>query len=107
MRGETYFGDGWAVGWLGFVGLEMRQFQIIAIGNQVQTRVDAQMALTTKPLEGDQRLLPLLSFGSIPREADLSEEDKRLDEQLTRARLACLHASWQQFNLELLPLDAW
>ena len=84
----------------------MRQFQIIALGNQIQTRADAQMALMTKPLEGDQRLLPLLSFGSIPREADLSEEYKLLDEQLTRARLASLHASWQHFNLESLPLDA-
>ena len=61
----------------------------------------------TTPLEGDQRLLPLLSFGSIPREADLSEEDKLLHEQLTRARLASLQASWQQYNLGLLPLDAW
>ena len=85
----------------------MRQSQIIAIGNQVQARADAQIVLMTTPLEGDQRLLSLLSFGSIPREADLSEEDKLLYEQLTRARLASLQASWQQYNLGLLPLDAW
>ena len=87
------------LGGLVFVGLEMRQSQIIAIGNQVQARADAQIALMTTPLEGDQRLLPLLSFGSIPREADLSEEDKLLYEQLTRARLASLQAPWQQVNL--------
>ena len=95
------------LGGLVFVGLEMRQSQNIAIGNQVQARADAQIALMTTPLEGDQRLLPLLSFGSIRREADLSEEDKLLYEQLTRARLASLQASWQQYNLGLLPLDAW
>ena len=50
------------LGGLVFVGLEMRQSQIIAIGNQVQARADAQIALMTTPLEGDQRLLPLLSL---------------------------------------------
>ena len=50
------------LGGLVFVGLEMRLSQIIAIGNQVQARADAQIALMTTPLEGDQRLLPLLSL---------------------------------------------
>ena len=95
------------LGGLVFVGLEMRQSQIIAIGNQVQARADAQIALMTTPLEGDQRPLPLLKFGSIPRESDLSKEDKLLYDQLTRARLASLKASWQQVNLGLLPLDTW
>ena len=98
MCGVKHFGDGRNVGWLCSVGLEMRQSQIIAKGNRVQAQADAQMALMTNPLEGDQGLLPLLSFVSIPREADVSEEDKPLDEQLTRARLASLQASWQQFN---------
>jgi len=93
------------LGGLIFVGLEMRQSQIIAIGNQIQARADSQIALMTTPLEGDQRLLPLL--GSIPSESDLSEEEKLLYEQLTRARMASLQASWQQFNLGLLPEDAW
>ena len=95
------------LGGLIFVGLEMRQSQIIAIGNQVQARADSQIALMTTPLNGDQRLLPLLSFGSIPNESDLSEEDRLLFEQLTRIRMASLQASWQQFNLGLLPEDAW
>ena len=93
------------LGGLIFVGLEMRQSQIIAIGNQIQARADSQIALMTTPLEGDQRLLPLL--GSIPSESDLSEEEKLLYEQLTGARMASLQASWQQFNLGLLPEDAW
>ena len=93
------------LGGLIFVGLEMRQSQIIAIGNQIQARADSQIALMTTPLEGDHRLLPLL--GSIPNESDLSEEEKFLYEQLTRARMASLQASWQQFNLGLLPEDAW
>ena len=95
------------LGGLIFVGLELRQSQIIAIGNQVQARADTQIALMTTPLDGDQRLLPLLSFASIPNESDLSEEEKFLYEQLTRARMASLQASWQQFNLGLLPEDAW
>ena len=95
------------LGGLIFVGLEMRQSQIIAIGNQVQARADTQIALMTTPLDGDQRLLPLLSFASIPNESDLSDEEKFLYEQLTRARMASLQASWQQFNLGLLPEDAW
>ena len=37
----------------------------------------------------------------------MSEEDKLLFEQLTRVRMASLQASWQQFNLGLLPEDAW
>ena len=93
------------LGGLIFVGLEMRQSQIIAIGNQIQARADSQIALMTTPLEGDQRLLPLL--GSIPNESDLSEEEKLLYEQLTGALMASLQASWQQFNLGLLPEDAW
>ena len=96
-----------SLGWLNFVGLEMRQSQIIAIGNQVQARADTQLAILTTPLEGDQRLLSLFSFGSIPNESDLSEEDRLLFEQLTRIRMASLQASWQQFNLGLLPEDAW
>ena len=95
------------LGGLVFAGLEMRQSQIIAIGNQVQARADAPIALMTTPLEGDQRLLPLLSFASIPNESDLSEEEKFLYEQLTRARMASLQASWQQLSLRLLPEDAW
>ena len=95
------------LGGLIFVGLEMRQSQIIAIGNQVQARADTQLAILTTPLEGDQRLLSLFSFGSIPNESDLSEEDRLLFEQLTRIRMASLQASWQQFNLGLLPEDAW
>ena len=54
------------LGGLIFVGLEMRQSQIIAVGNQVQARADTQLAILTTPLEGDQRLLPFFSFGSIP-----------------------------------------
>ena len=95
------------LGGLIFVGLEMRQSQIIAVGNQVQARADTQLAILTTPLEGDQRLLPLFSFGSMPNESDLSEEDRLLFEQLTRIRIASLQASWQQFNLGLLPEDAW
>tara|TARA_Y100000814_G_scaffold274156_1_gene232654 strand:- start:137 stop:607 length:471 start_codon:yes stop_codon:yes gene_type:complete len=95
------------LGGLIFVGLEMRQSQIIAIGNQVQARADSQLAILTTPLEGDQRLLSRFSFGSIPNESDLSEEDRLLFEQLTRIRMASLQASWQQFNLGLLPEDAW
>ena len=95
------------LGGLIFVGLEMRQSQIIAVGNQVQARADTQLAILTTPLEGDQRLLPFFSFGSIPNESDLSEEDRLLFEQLTRIRMASLQASWQQFNLGLLPEDAW
>ena len=95
------------LGGLIFVGLEMRQSQIIAIGNQVQARADTQLAILTTPLEGDQRLLSLFSFGSIPNESDLSEEDRLLFEQLTRIRMASLQASWQQFKLGLLPEDAW
>mgnify|MGYP001407644824 FL=1 len=95
------------LGGLIFVGLEMRQSQIIAIGNQVQARADTQLAILTTPLEGDQRLLSLFSFDSIPNESDLSEEDRLLFEQLTRIRMASLQASWQQFNLGLLPEDAW
>ena len=95
------------LGGLIFVGLEMRQSQIIAIGNQVQARADTQIALMTTSLDGDQRLLSLLSFASIPNESGLSEEEKFLYEQLTRARMASLQASWQQYNLGLLPLDAW
>ena len=95
------------LGGLIFVGLEMRQSQIIAVGNQVQARADTQLAILTTPLEGDQRLLPLFSFGSMPNESDLSEEDRLLFEQLTRIRMASLQASWQQFNLGLLPEDAW
>ena len=95
------------LGGLIFVGLEMRQSQIIAVGNQVQARADTQLAILTTPLEGDQRLLPFFNFGSIPNESDLSEEDRLLFEQLTRIRMASLQASWQQFNLGLLPEDAW
>ena len=43
----------------------------------------------------------------MPNESDLSEEDRLLFEQLTRIRMASLQASWQQFNLGLLPEDAW
>ena len=86
------------LGGLILVGLEMRQSQIIAIGNQVQARADTQIALMTTSLDGDQRLLSLLSFASIPNESGLSEEEKFLYEQLTRARMASLRASWLQFS---------
>ncbi len=95
------------VGGLVFVGLEMRQSQTIAVGNQVQARADSQIAILTTPLEGEQRLLPLFSFGSMPNESDLSEEERRIFEQLTRIRMVSLQASWTQFNLGLLPEDAW
>ena len=79
------------LGGLIFVGLEMRQSQIIAIGNQVQARADTQITLMTTPLDGDQRLLPLLSFASIPNESDLSEEEKNsyTSSSLVQEWLAC------------------
>ena len=94
------------LGGLVFVGLEMQQTQRIAIAGQVQARADTQLEILLTPLEGDERLLKFYG-GSIPEESDLSEEDKLLFEQLTRVRMASLQASWQQFNLGLLPEDAW
>ena len=90
-----------------FVAMQMRQSQTIAIGNQVHARADSQIAILTTPLEGEQRLLPFFSFGSLPNESDLSEEERRLFEQLTRMRMVLLQASWTQYNLGLLPEDAW
>tara|TARA_B100001250_G_scaffold392081_1_gene393575 strand:- start:517 stop:984 length:468 start_codon:yes stop_codon:yes gene_type:complete len=94
------------LGGLVFVGLEMQQNQRIAIASQVQTRADTQLEILLTPLEGDQRLLQFYGI-SIPNESDLSDEDKLLFEQMTRIRMASLQASWQQFNLGLLPEDAW
>lgn len=90
-----------------FVAMQMRQSQTIAIGNQVHARADSQIAILTTPLEGEQRLLPFFSFGPLPNESDLSEEERRLFEQLTRMRMVLLQASWTQYNLGLLPEDAW
>jgi len=95
------------VGGLVFVGLEMRQSQTIAVGNQVQARANSQITILSVPLEGEQRLLPFFSFGSLPNESDLSEEERRLFEQLIRLRMVSLQASWEHFNMGLLTEDAW
>ena len=77
------------LGGLVFVGLEMKQSQLIAIGGQIQARNDAIMDFFSSPLDGNETALLLFDRGMTSYEP--KNDSKRIVfSQIQRIRAVSL-----------------
>ena len=94
------------LGGLVFVGLEMKQSQIIAIGGQIQARNDAIMDFFSSPLDGNETALLLFDRGMTSYEPKNNSE-KIVFSQIQRVRAVSLQNAWQQYELGLINSDTF
>jgi|TARA_B110000263_G_C15270414_1_gene493200 hypothetical protein len=88
-----------------FVGLQMQQSQIIALGAQAQARTDGLAALYLTSLEGNEKVIEL-SDPSYLR-SGVPDSDLLVFNQINRIRALTLQNAYQQNELGLLPEDMW
>jgi hypothetical protein len=97
------------IGSLIFVGLQMKQTQTIALGEQIQARnqmlLDSQLILL-----GDEHigrdLIDKSNIAALNPET-LSEEVRSVWRQLISTRGVTIQNAFQQYELGLLPEDVW
>ena len=97
------------IGSLIFVGLQMKQTQTIALGEQIQARnqmlLDSQLILL-----GDEHigrdLIDKSNIAALNPET-LSEEERSVWRQLISVRGVTIQNAFQQYELGLLPEDVW
>ena len=97
------------IGSLIFVGLQMKQTQTIALGEQIQARnqmlLDSQLILL-----GDEHigrdLIDKSNIAALNPET-LSEEVSSVWRQLISVRGVTIQNAFQQYELGLLPEDVW
>ena len=91
------------LGGLVFVGLEMKQSQLIAIGAQLQARTELRAQAQLAPFEGNI---------DVARVSFLDWEEMTDDQKLARGmqqryRWILLENNFHQNNLGLLPTETW
>ena len=97
------------IGSLVFVGLQMKQTQTIALGEQIQARnqmlLDSQLIL----LGGEHIGRDLIDKSNIAalNPETLSEEVSSVWRQLISVRGVTIQNAFQQYELGLLPEDVW
>ena len=87
------------LGGLVFVGLEMRQSQLIAIGAQVQARTELRAQLQLAPFEGN---IDVARADFLDWE-EMTDDQKLARGMLQRYRWLLVENTFQQTNLGLLP----
>ena len=87
------------LGGLVFVGLEMKQSQLIAIGAQVQARTELRAQMQPAPFEGN---IDVAKVGLLDWE-EMTDDQKLAKGMLQRYRWILLENTFQQINLGLLP----
>ena len=87
------------LGGLVFVGLEMRQSQLIAIGAQVQARTELRAQLQLAPFEGN---IDVARADFLDWE-EMTDDRKLARGMLQRYRWLLVENTFQQTNLGLLP----
>jgi len=91
------------LGGLVFVGLEMRQSQLIAIGAQAQARTELRAQMQLAPFEGN---IDVARVGLLDWE-EMTDDQKLARGMLQRYRWLLLENTFQQANLGLPPTEAW
>ena len=88
-----------------FVGLQLRQAQVIALGAQTQARTDNLTAIFLASLEGNEKVIEL----SDPKylRSGVTDSDLPIFNQINRIRALSLQNAFQQYSLGLLPEDVW
>ena len=101
------------IGSLIFVGLELRQSQKIALGNQIQERANMQANFILANLEGSEagrQLLAMQRKGLILNLVDPHSLNGKLYEAfnlIQQWRVSSIENVFQQYQLGLLPDDVW
>ena len=101
------------IGSLIFVGLELRQSQKIALGNQIQERANLRANYILANLEGSEagrQLLAMQRKGLILNLVDPHSLNGKLYEAfnlIQQWRVSSIENVFQQYQLGLLPDDVW
>lgn len=101
------------VGSLIFVGMELRQTQIIALGNQIQQRANMQADFILANLEDTdigRQLLAAQHKGDSLNAMDpnaLTDEEFEVFNLIHQWRVNSIQNVFQQYELGLLPDDIW
>ena len=98
------------LGGLIFVGLEMRQSQIIAVAGQAQARNQAQLDFQLGVLTAENGFSrDVLGMGGINllNPNDLTREEAHALRHILNWRAISLQNAFQQYQLGLLPEDVW
>ena len=97
------------IGSLIFVGLQMKQTQTIALGEQIQARnqmlLDSQLILLGDEHIG-RELIDKSNIALLSPE-NLSEEVRAVWRQIISVRGVTIQNAFQQYELGLLPEDVW
>ena len=95
--------NAWGFGGLLFVGLEMRQSQLIAIGAQQQARAELRAQILIAPFEGniDAARVAFLDW------EEMTDDQKLARGMLQQYRWNTLENNFFQNNLGLLSADTW
>ena len=91
------------LGGLVFVGLEMRQTQIIALAGQVQARNDNIADALIAPMEGQ---IDAIAHRTIPFDQQ-TENQKLLSTQFSRWQAQMYENNFYQYQLGLLSGEHW
>ena len=98
------------LGGLIFVGLEMRQSQIIAVAGQAQARNQAQLDFQLGVLTSENNFSrDIFDTGGINdlNPANLAQEEAQALRHVLNWRAVSLQNAFQQYQLGLLPEDVW
>ena len=98
------------LGGLVFVGLEMRQSQIIAVAGQAQARNQAQLDFQLGVLTSENKFSrDIFGRGGINNlnPANLEQEEAQALRHVLSWRAISLQNAFQQYQLGLLPEDVW
>ena len=98
------------LGGLIFVGLEMRQSQIIAVAGQAQARNQAQLDFQLGVLTSENKFSrDIFGRGGINglNPANLEQEEAQALRHVLSWRAISLQNAFQQYQLGLLPEDVW
>ena len=97
------------IGSLVFVGLQMKQTQTIALGEQIQARnqmlLDSQLILLGDEHIGRELMINPILLLLNPE--NLSEEVRAVWRQIISVRGVTIQNAFQQYELGLLPEDVW
>ena len=98
------------LGGLMFVGLEMRQSQMIAVAGQAQARNQAQLDFQLGVLTAENDFSrDVFGMGDVYRlnPTDLTQEEAHALRHILSWRAISLQNAFQQYQLGLLPEDVW
>ena len=98
------------LGGLMFVGLEMRQSQMIAVAGQAQARNQAQLDFQLGVLTSENNFSrDIFDTGGINdlNPANLAQEEAQALRHVLNWRAVSLQNAFQQYQMGLLPEDVW